>query len=167
MDSCSPACSRRAVTISSTRCALARATPSSPARSERCGLRARIATRSCAPRPAARGAGSRCTRWAAELAMRKLASFEDPERARALSETLYAARIDSDVRQDGSVWVLSENDVPKAEAVLREFTARSGGHADQLRRLTQNVRTHPVTYVLFAICVLVWLVTEVLDHPEL
>ncbi|HKU42029.1 MAG TPA: rhomboid family intramembrane serine protease [Polyangiales bacterium] len=102
--------------------------------------------------------------------MRKLASFEDPDLARALSETLYAARIDSDVREDGSersVWVLSESDVPRAEAVLREFTARGRRAASPRPGLVERARQSPVSYVLIAICVLVSVATELLHHEEL
>ena len=60
--------------------------------------------------------------------MRRLASFEDPVVARALREVLFAANIDSDLR-DGperavTVWVLAEHDMQRAQGILEAFVSR-------------------------------------------
>lgn len=103
--------------------------------------------------------------------MRKLASFEDPERARALSEALFAQRIDSDVREDEQgergVWVLSERDLPRAEAVLRVFLSHGARATHPRPSLFARARQSPVTYALIAICVLVSVATELLHYDVL
>jgi GlpG protein len=60
--------------------------------------------------------------------MRRLASFDDPIIARSLCEVLYAANIDSDLREGPeravTVWVLAENDMDRAQGILEAFVAR-------------------------------------------
>jgi GlpG protein len=60
--------------------------------------------------------------------MRKLASFDDPEVARAACEVLYAENIDSDLREGPnrvlSVWVVAEDDIPRAQSILERFAER-------------------------------------------
>ncbi|HKP64656.1 MAG TPA: rhomboid family intramembrane serine protease [Polyangiales bacterium] len=113
--------------------------------------------------------------------MRRLVSFDNPDLALALSEVLYAANIDSDVRagdgNESSVWVLTERDLPRAEAILRAFVAQPprGPHASvpappkvvAKQTLMQRARESPITYGLIAICVVVGVVTELGTNREL
>jgi GlpG protein len=112
--------------------------------------------------------------------MRHLTSFDDPEIARALSEVLYAANIDSDVRVgEGnacSLWVLSERDLPRAEAILRAFVAQPPRAAHKSvpappkaarRTLGERAKQSPVTYALLAICAIVALLTHFGEKRDL
>lgn len=74
--------------------------------------------------------------------MRKLATFDDPEVARAACEVLYAENIDSDLREGPdrtlSVWVVAENDVPRAQSILERFAARP--NAREFARARERVQ---------------------------
>jgi GlpG protein len=74
--------------------------------------------------------------------MRKLASFDDPEVARAACEVLYAENIDSDLREGPdrtlSVWVVAENDIPRAQSILERFAARP--NAREFARARERVQ---------------------------
>lgn len=128
--------------------------------------------------------------------MRKLASFDDPTTARTLCEVLYAANIDSDLREgDGrslSVWVLSEADMPRAEAIYRAYaaephaTAYAGAAAkvasqnapartsdvgppppvpQAKKSLRQRAIESPITFGAIAVCIVVALITQ-LGHAD-
>jgi GlpG protein len=62
--------------------------------------------------------------------MRKLASFEDTARTLALDQQLSAAEIPTTLRRSDlgkqELWIVAEQDLEKAQAVLREFLAGSG-----------------------------------------
>jgi GlpG protein len=108
--------------------------------------------------------------------MRQLASFRDPTQARSLDALLSAAEIPTVVRSadDGScaVWLVSEQDTPKALQLLQAFVARQTRvHAEQQRaavslrqRLQSAVAATPVVAGLFALCVLVALYTKLGDY---
>jgi GlpG protein len=74
--------------------------------------------------------------------MRKLASFDDPEVARAACEVLYAENIDSDLREGSdrtlSVWVVAEDDIPRAQSILERFAARP--NAREFARARERVQ---------------------------
>jgi GlpG protein len=74
--------------------------------------------------------------------MRKLASFDDPEVARAACEVLYAENIDSDLREGPdrtlSVWVVAENDVSRAQSILERFAERP--NAREFARARERVQ---------------------------
>jgi GlpG protein len=116
--------------------------------------------------------------------MRRLVSFEDPQLARALSAVLFAANIETDVRDgegtESSVWVLTERDLPRAEAILRAFVAEeprpaahTGGPAraqsagSAAKTFMQRARESPISYGLLAISVVVAIVTQLGDRRDL
>jgi GlpG protein len=95
--------------------------------------------------------------------MRKIASFDDPDVASTVCEVLYAANIDSDLREGPdrslSVWVLAETDVPRAQSILerfaslpnarefaraRERSARERTEAEPVREPSQSAPKPPV-----------------------
>jgi GlpG protein len=113
--------------------------------------------------------------------MRKLASFEDPAAAQALDELLSALDIPTVVRESESggrgVWIVSEQDLPKAEQLLAGFLARA--HASERgaspsrapaagaplkHRLLAHFLISPVTWLLLAVSIVVSLYTGLGDN---
>ena len=129
--------------------------------------------------------------------MRRLASFDDPVVARALCEVLYAANIDSDLREGPertmTVWVLAENDMDRAQTILDSFVARPNAREyavaralaeqkraaeDQPQRvsqppvivrktLRQRIIESPVTFGMIGVCIVVALVTELGNRADM
>ncbi|MET0387717.1 MAG: rhomboid family intramembrane serine protease [Polyangiales bacterium] len=114
--------------------------------------------------------------------MYKLASFQDPALANALDERLAAANIPTVVRgHDGhggsddaapnarTVWIVSEQDLQKAQQLLRTFLAQTAiagrrGQSSQpipyRQRILLFVQQAPVTSLLFLVCLLVAFYTD-------
>jgi GlpG protein len=101
--------------------------------------------------------------------MRKLASFDDPAMAQALDARLSSANIPTIVRsaESGSqaVWIVSEQDLPAAELLLRSFLSDAGSRAAAAPgrtrpRLWEEAKNAPVTAVLLVVCVIVAAYTE-------
>jgi GlpG protein len=109
--------------------------------------------------------------------MLKLASFEDPALAAAVDEQLSRADIPSVLRQDAdgrpSLWLVAEQDLPRAQAVLARLArphgpaAHGGAAAAPKQTLSQQIRRSPVTAGLFLACVLVAVYTRLGDAREL
>ncbi len=76
--------------------------------------------------------------------MRRLASFDDPVVARALCEVLYAANIDSDLREGPeramTVWVLGEHDMARAQSILEAFVEQPDARAIAVERARARER---------------------------
>jgi len=116
--------------------------------------------------------------------MRLLASFDDPAAAQALDELLSAAEVPTIMRDADSgargVWVVSEQDLPKAQQLLTAFlshptparrtaemAAQRRGQSDHARpSFWTRVFQSPVTSGLLAVCVLVAIYTDLGDNPE-
>ena len=108
--------------------------------------------------------------------MRQLARFRDPVQAKSLDALLSAAEIPTIVRSEGDgssvVWIVSEQDTPKALQLLQAFLARqSHAHAERPRtaaslreRLQSAVAATPVVAGLFAVCILVAIYTKLGEH---
>jgi GlpG protein len=111
--------------------------------------------------------------------MRKLASFNDPAAAQALDEQLSTADIPTLVRDTDAggraVWIVSEQDLPKAEQVLAAFLERHIAASERVRaqahekatggaRLQHRLWAHfirsPVTWSLLAVSVVVSFYTD-------
>ena len=106
--------------------------------------------------------------------MLKLASFADPDLAQAVDEQLSRADIPTVLRAEPNdaraIWLVAEQDLPKAQAVLARFlqraTAAEGGAATlpTRRSLWQQIADSPVTAGLFAACVIVAIYTGLGDN---
>jgi GlpG protein len=113
--------------------------------------------------------------------MRKLVSFEDPAVAQSLEELLSEADVPALLREadngERAVWIVAEQDLPKAQRVLARFlalssAARRSASGISLGRdgaraavpLQQRVWAHfirsPVTWTLLALSVLVTFYTD-------
>jgi GlpG protein len=123
--------------------------------------------------------------------MRRLADFEDPDLAHAFSDVLAAANVSSELRpgpeRSASVWVLAEDELRRAQQLLREFMAQPNApEYEQARAVAQRKReaaqqaelasrvkviqvrkpfrqrvlASPATYGSIAICLLVALITQ-------
>ena len=112
--------------------------------------------------------------------MRKLASFNDPAAAQALDELLSSQDIPTLVRDADSgggraVWIVSEQDLPKAEQLLAAFLKRYAAAQQQRAARTQAASvglqhrlwahfiSSPVTWSLLAVSVLVSFYTDLGD----
>lgn len=116
--------------------------------------------------------------------MRKLASFDDPAAAQALDQLLSAAEIPTVVRErettsgGSSIWIVSEQDVPKAQQLLAAFLSHplAAQRAPSLSAHTQDDRAarakpsfwtrvmqSPVTWLLLVACVVVAIYTDLGD----
>lgn len=118
--------------------------------------------------------------------MRKLASFNDPAAAEALDQLLSTADIPTVLRDADSggrtVWIVSEQDLPKAEQLLAAFLHRhmaaqqrrtpagAPGHAAGVswrERAWAHFITSPVTWTLLAASVVVSFYTDLgEDRPR-
>ncbi|MEY4581177.1 MAG: hypothetical protein RL701_5880, partial [Pseudomonadota bacterium] len=113
--------------------------------------------------------------------MWKLTSFEDPARVTALDERLSAAAIPTIIRGP-EIWLVSEQDITRAQQVLNAFLAQFQPQAEPvprtaqsspsaatpkpraqlgfMERLRADVLAAPVTALLFAASVVVSLYTD-------
>lgn len=108
--------------------------------------------------------------------MRQLASFRDATEAQSLDALLSAAEIPTVVRSEGdgscAIWLVSEQDTPKALQLLQAFLARqTAAHAARERpalsfrqRVQSAIAAAPVVATLFALCVLVAIYTKLGDY---
>jgi len=110
--------------------------------------------------------------------MLKLASFEDSTLAAALDDQLSRADIPTVVRSDESgarvIWLVAEQDLPKARAVVAQYLERAGvqvsaadggGPAPEPKRsFVQQMKDSPVTSGVLAACVLVAVYTWLGDN---
>ena len=112
--------------------------------------------------------------------MRKLASFNDPAAAEALDALLSSRNIPTVVREgaegEHSVWIVSEQDLPKAERLFEAFRAHvAEAQQAHLRaqalakiplrhRLLAHFLLSPVTWLLLAASVVVSIYTGLGDN---
>lgn len=108
--------------------------------------------------------------------MHKLVSFDDPVLVTSLDEQLSRADIPTVVRDEGSaraIWLVSEQDLPRAQAVLARFVQAAQAHAaaqsgarPARKTFWQHVTDSPVTSGVLAAATLVALYTALGDNRE-